>query len=77
MRVRVCVCVCVCVCAHRGGFREAIKIAPSDDSDQTVCPHLPYVPFYLKYLDRHALANSVNPESSIFDIYPEIFTHII
>ena len=28
-----------------------------------------------KYSDRHAWANSVDPESSIFDIYPAIFTH--
>ena len=53
----------------------AIQNAPSEDFDQTVRPYLPYVPIYHKYLDRHAWANSVDPESSMFDIYPAIFTN--
>ena len=46
----------------------AIQNVPSEDSDQTVRPYVPYVFIYYKYSDRHAWANSVDPESSIFDI---------
>ena len=39
----------------------AIQNVPSEDSDQTARPYLPYLPIYLKYSDRHAEANSVDP----------------
>ena len=54
----------------------AIQNVSSEDSDQTVRPYVPYVSIYYKYSDRHAWTNSVDPEFSIFDIYPAIFRHI-
>ena len=52
----------------RNSVSLAIQNVPSEDSGQTVRPYVPYVSIYYKYSDRHAWANSVDPESSIFDI---------